>query len=110
MTTTAKNIIPPKDCETVQTAQYSPSLVRCIIDKATATNNSAGNLSISVNLVPPSGGVGTANRIVNARVLAPGECYTFPELVGQIIESGGVFSTLASGSGITIAASGREVG
>jgi hypothetical protein len=110
MSTTTRNIIPAKVAETSQTTQYTAELVRCVIDKMTVTNTSAGNLSISVNLIPASGTAGDGNLIVKARILAPSETYTMPELVGQVIEAGGSISTLASGVGLTIRASGREIG
>ena len=109
MTTTIKNIIPAKVVETAQTTQYTANLVKCVIDKATVTNTSAGNLSLSVNLVASGGSPADGNLIVKARIVAPSETYTLPELVGQVIEAGGSISTLASGAGLTIRASGREI-
>jgi len=40
----------------------------------------------------------------------PGETYLCPELVGQVLESGGFISTLAgTASALTFTASGREI-
>ena len=48
--------------------------------------------------------------MVQTRTIAPGETYTCPELIGQVLEDGGFISTLASAaSAITIMASGRIV-
>lgn len=110
MSTTIKNIIPSKVAETSQTVQYTAQLVKCVIDKATVTNTSASNLSLSVNLLSSGGFAADGNLIVKARIVAPGETYTLPELVGQVIEAGGSISTLASGAGLTIRANGREIG
>jgi len=45
-----------------------------------------------------------------SRVIAPNETYTFPELVGHVLESGSTISTLASAAAsISIRASGREI-
>ena len=110
MTVTVKNIIPAKQAEAVQTTQYTATNCRCIIDKFTATNVSAGNESLSVNLVASGGVVGSDNLITDTRMIAPNETYTFPELVGQVLDSGGFISTIAStATSLTIRASGREI-
>lgn len=110
MTVTVKNIIPAKQAESIQTAQYTATNCRCIIDKFTATNTSAGSQSLSVNLVAASGTAGNNNLIVKTRTLAVGETYTFPELVGQVLDPSAFISTLASAAtSLTIRASGREI-
>jgi hypothetical protein len=110
MTVAIQNIIPAKQAENAQTAQYTSDGAKTIIDKFTATNTSASNADLSVNLVPSSGSASSANLVVQTRTLAPGETYTCPELVGQVLEDGGFISTLASvASAITIRASGRIV-
>lgn len=110
MAVTVKNIIPAKEAEAVQTTQYTATNCRCIIDKFTATNTSAGNETISVNLVASGDVAGAANLIVDTRSIAPDETYTFPELVGQVLDSGTFISTIASAAAsLTIRASGREI-
>lgn len=110
MAVTVKNIISAKEAEDAQTTQYTAVNCRCIIDKFTATNTSAGNESLSVNLVPNLGAAGVDNLIVDARMIAPGETYTFPELVGQVLDTGSFISTIASAANtLTIRASGREI-
>lgn len=110
MAVTVKNIIPAKEAEAVQTAQYTATNCRCIIDKFTATNTSAGNETISVNLVASGDVASAANLIVDTRSIAPNETYTFPELVGQVLDSGTFISTIASAAAsLTIRASGREI-
>jgi len=52
MTVTIENIIPAKDAETVDTTQYTSTNAKTIIDKFTATNVTAGALTLSINLVP----------------------------------------------------------
>ena len=105
-----KVLIPAKQAENSQTTQYTATNCKSIIDKFTATNTSAGNVTISVNLVTSGGAAGANNLIVDARSIAPDECYTFPELVGQSIEPSGFISTLASAAtSLTIRASGREI-
>lgn len=110
MTVTVKVLIPAKQAENVQTTQYTANNCKTIIDKITATNTSASNVSISVNLVTTGGSPGTINLIVDTRNIAPDETYTFPEIVGHSLESGGFISTIASAAtSITIRASGREI-
>lgn len=104
------NIIPRKQAEATQTAQYTSTNSKTLIDKFTATNTSANNVDISVNLVANGGTASDANLVVDTRTLAPQETYTFPELVGQLLESGGFISTLASAAtSITISATGRVI-
>lgn len=110
MTVTVGNIIPAKDAEAVDTAQYTSTNSKTIIDKFTGTNVSAGALTLSVNLVSNGGSAGSTNLIVDAKSLAVNETYTFPELVGHTLSEGDFISTNASATGITIRASGRLVG
>jgi hypothetical protein len=110
MAVTIKTLIPAKQAENIQTAQYTATNARAIIDKFTATNTTAGNVTISVNLVASGGAAGAANLIVDTRSIAPDETYTFPELVGQVLEAGSFISTIASAvASLTIRASGREI-
>lgn len=110
MTVTAKVLISPKQAEGTQATQYTATNVRAIIDKFTATNTAVGAITLSVNLVSIGGVAGDTNLIVKNKSIAAGETYTFPELVGQILESGSYISTIASAAtSITIRASGREV-
>jgi len=110
MTVTIKVLIPAKQAENTQTTQYTATNCKTIIDKFTATNTTAGNVAISVNLVTSGGSAATSNLIVDARSLAPDETYTFPELVGQALEPSGFISTLAgAATSLTIRANGREI-
>jgi len=107
---TVKALIPAKTAENAQTTQYTASGVSAIIDKFTATNFTATAATLSVNLVSGGDTPGNQNLIVKTRTLQAGETYTFPEVVGHTLLSGGYISTLAgTGSAITIRASGREV-
>lgn len=107
----AANIIPAKNMENAQTTQYvAPSSTTTIIDKFTATNFSSGMVNVSVNLAASGGATGNDNLIVKTRTLQPGETYTFPEIVGHTLPSGGYISTLASASSaVNLRASGREI-
>jgi hypothetical protein len=110
MTVTVKVLIPAKQAENSQTTQYTAINCKAIIDKFTATNTSGGNVTIGVNLVASGDSAGAANLIVDTRSIAPDETYTFPELVGQALEAGGLISTIASAAtSLTIRVSGREI-
>lgn len=110
MTVTVKVLVPAKIVESTQTTQYTATGVTTIIDKFTATNYSATAATISVNLVTTSGSAGNANLITKTKTLQPAEVYTFPELVGQVLNSGDFISTIAgTASAINMRVSGREV-
>lgn len=103
-------LIAPKTAEATQVTQYTSTNVSTIIDKFTATNYSAAAATVSVNLVTSGGSAGNDNLIVKAKTLQPSETYTFPELVGQLLASGGFISTIAgTASAINIRANGRTI-
>lgn len=112
MTVTARNLVPAKFAEAVQTTQYTvPSnATATIIDKFTATNISGGAVTLSVNLVAVTETPGDTNLITKTKSLNASEVYTFPELVGQILPTATYISTLASAaSSINFRVSGREI-
>ena len=103
-------LIPAKIAESSQTTQYTATNVSVIIDKFTATNYDTTARTISVNLVSQFDNAGNQNLIVKTKTLLPSETYTFPELVGHVMASGGFISTIASAAtAINIRASGREI-
>jgi hypothetical protein len=110
MAVTVKALIPAKQAENTQTTQYTATNCRAIIDKFTATNTTAGNVTISVNIVISGGTAAASNLIVDTRSIGPDQTYTFPELVGQVLDAGNFISTIASAAtSLTIRASGREI-
>lgn len=110
MTVTVKVLVPAKTVEATQTTQYTANNVTTIIDKFTATNYSAVAAAISVNLVTVSGTAGNLNLISKTKTLQPAEVYTFPELVGQVLNPGDFISTIAgTATAINMRVSGREV-
>ena len=110
MTVTAKPLINTQQAANAQTTYYTaPASTRTIIDKFSANNPTGANVTLTVNLVPNAGAAGAANQLA-AKLLAPGEAYTFPEVVGHVMNSGDFISTLASvAAAATFRASGREV-
>lgn len=110
MTVTVNVLIPAKIAEATQTTQYTSNGVRTIIDKFTATNYSGSAATISVNIVTTAGTAGNENLITKTKTLQPSEVYTFPEIVGQVLNSGDFISTIAgTASAINIRASGRQI-
>jgi hypothetical protein len=111
MAVQAKSLFTPLQAANAETTQYTtPAATRTILDKFTGTNTTAGAVTLTVKLVQNGGAASASNTIVSAKSLAAGECYTFPEIVGHVLNPGDFLSTLASAAtSITIRASGREV-
>jgi len=109
MAVTVRTLIQAKRAEISQTTEYTAVNAIAIIDKFTATNIGSANATLSVNLVASGDSAGVSNLIVDARSVAPGETYTFPELVGHVLNPGGFISIIASNGDLTIRCSGREI-
>lgn len=110
MAVTAITLIAAKNAENSQTTQYTSTGLYTIIDKFTGTNYSAGPVTLSVNLVTSADTAGNQNLIVKTKSLQAGETYTFPEVVGYVLNPGDFISTIASAAtSINIRASGRQV-
>jgi hypothetical protein len=107
MTVTAKCLVEAKQAENAQTTQYTtPAGTRTIVDKFSA--RSVAGATLSVNIVASGGAAGASNLIVT-KTLAAGEQYTFPELVGQVLNAGDFISTISSvATDTVIRISGRE--
>lgn len=109
MTVTSKPLVTANYAAAADTTEYTATGVRTIIDKCTAYNSDVGAQTLTVNLVP-SGGAVAATNIVVLKSLAAGETYTFPEIVGHVLESGGFISMKGSvANKIVRRVSGREV-
>lgn len=111
MTVSVKCLIEPAQAPAAVATQYTaPVGVRTIIDKFTGTNVTAGAVALTVYLVNAAGTAGVTNEIVAAKSLAAGECYTFPEIAGHVLNPGDFIAFLAAAAAsITVRASGREV-
>lgn len=110
MTVTPKTLVAPKQIEATNTTQYTATLCKALIDKATVTNTDSVNRSFSVNLVQQGGTVSNANLIIDNRTLVPDETYTCPELIGHSLDIGAFISTIASSAtSLTLRISGREI-
>lgn len=110
MTVTNRQLIIPKEMAAALTAQYlAPANGRAAIDKFTATNTSGSTAFITVHIVAFGETPVSSNLIVDNREILENETYTFPELVGHMIEPNGFISTTGTASALTIACSGREL-
>lgn len=110
MTVTSKTLVPSKQAENAQTTQYTAVNCTTIIDKASVTNTTAGNVTFSANVVTSAGAASAANLVVNLRSIAPKETYLLPELVGQVLLAGDFLSTIAgAATSLTLRVSGREI-
>ena len=110
MTVTVTVLVPAQTINNTQTTMYTATGVTAIIDKFTATNYSAAAATISVNLVTAGGTASNDDLIVKTKTLQASETYTFPELVGHVLNPGGFISTIAgTASAINIRVSGRVV-
>jgi hypothetical protein len=110
VTVTVTVLVPAQTINNTQTTMYTATGVTAIIDKFTATNYSAAAATISVNLVTAGGTAGNNDLIVKTKTLQASETYTFPELVGHVLNPGGFISTIAgAASAINIRVSGRVV-
>ncbi len=107
---TVKVLVPSKIVENSQTTQYTATGVTTIIDKFTATNYSGSAATISVNLVTSADTTGNQNLVTKTKTLQPLEVYTFPEIVGQVLNTGDFISTIAgTATAINMRVSGREI-
>ena len=111
MSVTAKPLINSKQAANAATTEYTtPTSTRTIIDKFTATNTTAGAITLTVYLVPSLGTAGATNTIISALSIAAGVTTDITQLQNQILAAGDFISVLASAAtSITIRASGREV-
>lgn len=110
MSVTAKTLFGALQAQITETSQYAaPAGTRTIIDKFTGTNTTGLAATLTVKLIPSGGAASVSNTIIS-KTLQAGEAYTFPEIVGHVLNPGDSISTIAGTAGaLTIRSSGREV-
>lgn len=96
----------PASATTLYTA---PVGTRTYLDKLTISNTAGGPATIAVNLVPSSGSVATTNQVVPLQTIAANGVYTFPEIIGHILNPGDFISVTPSATGCNARLSGREM-
>lgn len=106
MTTTPLVLIPSKIAETASTPQYTSTNAKTAIDKLTTYNSTGAPILVTVNLVVAGGSASAGNAFT--KNVAAGTTWTWPDVVGHILESGGQIFTTASATGVSLRASGRQ--
>lgn len=98
-----------ENAQTTQTLLHQAGS-RAIIDKFSASNGTAGAVTLAVSIVASGGTVSADELVLPARSIAAGEVYNCPELVGHVLQPGDFISLIASAaSSIVIRIGGREV-
>lgn len=82
---------------------------RTYIDKLTVTNTTGGALTVNVNIVASGGSVGATNLLESSYSIAANTSYSFPNIVGQILNPGDFLSVHPSGVGCNARVSGRKM-
>lgn len=107
MTVTVTALVETGYANNAETTVYTATSKRTIIDKFTGYSAAGGTLT--VKLIPSAGSASAAN-VVASKTFAAGETYTFPELVGHILNPGDFISELAGAASTVVRrVSGREV-
>lgn len=107
MATAVAALINTKFAETTDTDQLTPDKSENSVDKFTGTNVSGANATLTVRIVPADS-TPDAKYIVK-KTIAPGATYTFPELVGQILQAGdSLYTQCSNANAIVIRCSGRK--
>lgn len=111
MATTYKTLVLPQALPAADTSLYAVAtpVTRARIDACTVANTTAGELILTMYIVPPGGSAGASNKLVVSRRLGANESYLCPEVIGQAIEVGGSLWAGGSALGLTIAVSGAEI-
>lgn len=109
VTLTLASLVPGSVLTNSTATYYTSTNVRASIQNATLTNTTAGAVTATVYLVPPSGSAGASNIKISAQSIAAGATYNCPELIGAVLLSGGTIQALASANtSITFMVSGIE--
>ena len=67
-----------------------------IVAAAICNSDTTTAYTVNVYKIPSGGSAGVANKIINTRTIQAKETYPCPELIGQILESGGILDADAS--------------
>lgn len=110
MAITFKRLVEGSQLTTGAVAYYTaPTATRTKIMTAVLVNTTAGAITATVHLVPILGAATVSNRVISAVSIAANASYTCPELVNQVLETGGMLQALASAAAsISLIASGIE--
>lgn len=90
---------------TLAATYTAPSGTTAIVTAAVCTNTTAGVVNLTLATIPRT--AGTARTIISVRPVAAGQSDLVPELLGEVLEPGGVVQGL--GSGLTLVLRGLEI-
>lgn len=95
MSVTIAQLVSPQTISDAITAYYTSTNVKTRIDKLTVGNPSATARTVSLYLVPSGGSPSDANVITKTKSIAPGETWNCPDMIGQVLASGGTLRAVA---------------
>lgn len=107
---TRKRIIAGSQVAATATTYYTcPANTKCVISAISFCNTTANAITVTLYLVASGGSASASNTITSARTLGPGETWSCPDVVNQVIEASGFIQALASSAtSVTIIGSGVE--
>ena len=109
MATTPVVLIAAAQLANAAATLYTATRVKARIDKVTCTNEDTVAHTITFHIIASAGTATAANRIIHAKSLAAGECYTCPELIGHWLTDGQFIQGFADTAAmVTVRASGIE--
>ena len=110
MATTTTVLVGSKYLENVQTDKYIAVGVKAVIDAVTLTNSGGTGANVTLQIVPVSSSASAANTMISSHYLSPGESYSCPEVVGQVLRPSEKLSGICTlASAVVIRVSGREI-
>lgn len=110
MTVTAKNLVEGRSIPDVDTNVYTaPANTTTIIDKITTANYDTASRVVTIGVVAAGNTAGNVYYIAK-RTLAAKETYIWPEVVGQILNTGDYITAISSQvDTVNLRISGREI-
>lgn len=111
MTITAKALIQSKQAAAAATTEYTtPASTKAVIHRFTATNTTAGVLTLTVYIVPNGSAAAASNMVVSALSIGANTTADVSQIQDHVLDAGDFISVVASAAtSITIRASGREI-
>jgi len=111
MATTPKRLVSGSQLTTSAATYYTtPAATRARIAAFTATNTTAGAVTMTVHLVPSGGSADNTNKVADAISLAANETKAITGAIGHVLEASGTIQALASANtSINIVVSGYEI-
>lgn len=111
MTVTAKTLIQSKQASNSATTEYTaPTSTKAVIHRFTATNTTAGAITLTIHIVPSGSAVGASNMVLSALSIAANTTTDITQIQDHVLDAGDSIAVLASAAtSITIRCSGREI-